>query len=275
VAQSRRNQHDPVGKIGGVNTAPRSFRRFRNLRYRTLRIISLVVMQVLVFGAVANAAPISVPSRSLLAVSIPGGVVPPAPTVYVWDNFLRPPLPNNPPIGTAIVGGAWSQNVGTWSVVSSTQRLRIATATANGNATITAGAVLNAQVDATFTFNNASNSGVVLNDDGARRIIVLYRKTTAGGGTYELRLYVWTAGGTLPAPVATATVTSLTAASIKVIANGSSVQAFWNGAVAPTISYTLNAAQMAAVKDTGSNRFGVWSQSDGGDRFDNFRVQSV
>ncbi len=284
VTRSRITTSDQPNRTGGAKTAPRSFRRFslrgscpsvslRSLSFRYLLCFALAPMLVFVGGA--NAAPVTTPPRSLMAITVPGGVIPPAPTVYIWDNFVRPALPNNPPIGRAIVGGPWSQNIGTWSVVSSTQRLRIGSATVNGNVTIGISPVLNAQVDATFTFNAASNSGVVLNDDGAQRIIVLYRKTTAGGGTYELRLYVWTTGGTLPAPVATATVSSLTAASIKVIANGASVQAFWNGAATPTINYTLSAAQIAAVKNAGSNRFGLWSENDGGDRFDDFRVQSI
>jgi hypothetical protein len=277
VARSRNAKTHQTSQTGIAQPPSRLSACFNSSR-PIKRIASLTVLAVGLLGGLANgssAAPISTPPRSLMAITVPGAVVPPVPTVYVWDNFVRPALPNNPPIGTAIVGGAWTQNMGTWSVVTSTQKLRIAAATVNGNVTIGLGSVLDAQVDATFTFNAASNSGVVLNDDGAQRIIVLYRKTTTGGGIYQLRLYVWTSGATLPAPVATANVTSLTAASIKVIANGSSIQAFWNGAGAPVISYTLTAPEIAAVKNAGSNRFGVWSENDGGDRFDDFRVQSL
>jgi hypothetical protein len=215
--------------------------------FRLVRRASLGASLVLAVGSTnASAAVITIPPRTLTATTVTGPTG--APTVYVWDNFDRA----NGAIGTAI-----ATNVAR------------STSVATGNATINVPNVVNGRIDVDLTFGATAQVGVDLDDDGSNNIMVLYRKS---GATSQVRLYTWIGTGALPPPVATANVTSATAAALTVVANGSTVQVLWNGT--QIITYTLTAAEIAALKNAGSNQVGLWAESDPTSRFDNFRFQS-
>lgn len=233
-------------------------RAFRAALATALRTFVVVVL----VAPGASAASITIPPGTLTATSVTGTTG--APTVYIWDHFDRA----NGSIGSAVVGGIWGQSVGTWTISGNVARC---TNTATGNATITVPGVVDARVDVDMTFGTTAQAGLDFDDDGAglNNMMVLYRKTAT---ISQVRLHTWIGNVAFPAPVATANVASATSASVTVIAVGSSVQVFWNGGL--VISYTLNATEVAALKDAGSNQFGLWAESDSTSRFNNFRVQS-
>ena len=227
---------------------------------------ALARIAILVFGSVlvdlpeASAAVITIPPRTLTATSVSGSAG--APTVYVWDNFDRA----NGAIGSAVVGGVWGQNIGSWTIQANQAR---ATSIATGNVTISVPNVVNGRIDVDLTFGATAQAGVDFDDDGSNNMMVLYRKS---GATSQVRLYTWIGTGALPPPVATANVTTATTAALAVVANGSTVQVLWNGT--QIINYTLTATEIAALKNAGSNQVGLWAELDSTSRFDNFRFQS-
>ena len=241
--------------------------RFRNIGRLALTGILVIGMVLCGFTVPANARKITIPLRTLSVFAVPGS--PNVPTVYTWDHFNRG---TSFTIGTAVVGGTWTVKNGSWSVASNRARSTVA---ANSNATINVPGIVNGQLEADLTFGTSAEAGLSFLDDGINSMVVLYKKS---GATSQVRLYSLLdfgslTPGPLPAPVATFTVGASNSAALKINIIGNIIELWWNNSL--IITYGLSLPEVAALKDPGSNRVGLWAQDDALSRFDNFRFQSL
>jgi hypothetical protein len=90
---------------------------------------------------------------------------------------------------------------------------------------------------------------------------------------YSLLDFGAQAPGPLPTPDATFDVNPTSAATLKVVINGNIIEVIWNNT--PINTYGLSAAEIRALKDAGSNRFGLWAESDAHTHYDNLRFQTL
>lgn len=247
--------------VGKIRSSPNPAGRSRTIGQRAgITTLFLVALLIVAPGGNGWADRIPIPSGSIMSVSIPGPSG--AATVFIWDHFDRA----DAPIGTAVLGGPWSVNTGSWTVQSNVAG---SSSVPNANASITVPGVLNGRVDVDLTFALlTASAGVELLDDGTNGLVVEYKK---GLLLSEVRLYS-RSGGTLTQLASAAVISSLSAA-LTVIVNANSVQVLWNSV--SSFTYNLTPGLVALVKDAGSNRFGMWANSDAQARFNNFRFQSA
>jgi hypothetical protein len=188
--------------------------------------------------------------------------------VYVWDRFNRI---NNSSLGSAVIGGSWQSNIGSWTI---SNNAAVTTANPNANVTINVPGILNGQLKTDFIFGATAEASLTFLDDGLNRMVLLYKKNavTSQVGLYSLIGSV-AAPGVLPAPVATFNFAPTNSALLKVVINGNVIQV-WRSAVL-LITYGLKPGEIAKLKDPGSNRVGFWAESDSLTRFDTVRFQSL
>ncbi len=215
----------------------------------------------------AQARAITIPPKTINVFYIPGS--PNAPTVHAADHFNRV---NTSSLGRAVVGGNWTATTGTWIIAANKART---TATANASATLNVTGIVSGQFEADLTIGSTAEAGLTFLGDGISNMVVLYKRVA---GISQVRLYSLLdfgaqPPGSLPTPVATFDVAPTTTAALKVVITGNIIEIVWNNT--SIITYGLSPSEVTSLKDAGSNRFGLWAESDALSRFDNVRLQTA
>lgn len=247
-----------------MNTTSRHVARRTDRRSRArLVILGVAALMLLNQVIVAGASDLSINNGVISSTVKDGG--PSLRGVLAADDFSTAGT-----LTSAKPGGVWSQEGSVWNVASNT------TASASpgpARAYVALPGILDGLLDVVIDGRLSTRAGVVLRDDGSNGVVVLYRPSRPPNLQPELQLYVRQSARPLAVPVAKSSVPATDVGDLRVSIVGSRIDVFWNGLVA--LSYAMDPAQLVAVSDVGSTRWGLWVEEGESPHYSHFWVEGV